>query len=261
MSTEIIILGCGDSMGTPRAGNDWGKCDPTNTKNARTRPSIWIKSETTSIIVDTGPDFRAQTVRENIKNIDAILYTHAHADHVSGLDDIRPYFFRRDKKRIPIYLDQASFHEMKARFRYIFEGGGDIYPPLVDANIWNEHDFFAPQKIGDIEFIPYKQQHGDIESIGFRCGNVAYSTDMVNLPDASIDVIKNVPVWIVDGANWHWDKLISHCNLDRIYELQTRIQAQKIYLTHLKNDTDYDHLRSILPDFIEPAFDGLRLSC
>lgn len=261
MITTLTILGCGDSMGTPRAGGDWGKCNPQNTKNSRTRPSIWVKSDSTSIVVDTGADFRIQSNRENIMMIDGILYTHMHADHVSGIDDIRPYFFRRQKKRMPIFMNAPTFDELYTRYKYIFDGGGDIYPALVDAKIWKNEDFGKVQIIGDIEFIPFEQNHGDVISIGYRFGDVAYSTDMVNLSDQSISVIKNVKTWIVDGANWHWNELISHCNLDRIYELQDKVKAQKIYLTHLKNDTEYDHLKSILPDFIEPAYDGLTLPC
>jgi phosphoribosyl 1,2-cyclic phosphate phosphodiesterase len=262
MKATVTILGSGCSAGTPRIGGDWGNCDPTNPKNYRTRPSIAVRSETTSIIVDTGPDFREQATRENIMNLDAVLYTHSHSDHVNGMDDIRSYYFRRGKNPVPLYMDQETYEEIIVRFEYIFYSKYPIYPPTGAAKIWNNSDFNARHNIGDIEFDLFHQDHGNIKSCGFRFGNVGYSTDMIGFSDhGGVDSLRDVPVWIVDGANWNFNEVICHPNIDRLKYLQDLIRPQKMYLTHLKNDADYEILKSILPYGMEPAYDGLSFEC
>lgn len=261
-NTELIVLGSGCSAGTPRAGNDWGNCDPKNPKNFRTRPSIAIQSETTCIIVDTGADFRFQTIRENIKKIDAVLYTHRHSDHVNGMDDLRSYFFRRGKTPVPIYCDEETYNELATRFKYTMESKEIIYPPTITPHIWTDSDFNKTHCIGDIEFSLFKQDHTTMNSCGFRFGNVGYSTDMVDLiGDEAVSILRDVPIWIIDGANWKEENLFCHPNIDQLKKLQDKICPGKMYLNHLKNDADYEILKSILPEGMEPLYDGLRFTC
>lgn len=262
--TELVILGSGCSSGTPRAGNDWGACDPHNPKNIRYRPSVWVKSNTTSIVVDTGPDFRFQCNREEIDQIDAVLYTHRHSDHVNGMDDLRPYFWRRGRTRLPLYMDKPTYQELIQRFSYIFESTDPLYPAIGEAKIWDSSDFDQTHKIGDIEFQIFAQDHSTMNSCGFRFGRVAYSTDMIDIvSERAVEILRDVPVWIIDGANWKWndDQMMCHPTLGQLKRLQDKICPQKIFLTHLKNDSDYQSLKEVLPEGMEPAYDGLSFSC
>ena len=258
MQAELTILGCGDSAGTPRIGNNWGKCDPAEPKNMRTRPSICVRSEGTTLVVDTGPDFRNQINRENIESVSAILYTHAHGDHVNGMDDLRPWF-DRTKVQIPIYLMQETLDDLMFRFNYIFKQKSPLYPPIVETHVWNENQYGVSQQIGDIFFIPFLQDHGFQKTLGFRFGDTAYSTDVIRLDKAAIDTLKGIKTWVVDGANLNWDTPVVHMNLQTILNINEMIGAEKIYLTHLKNDLDYKTMVDSLPPNIEPAYDGLKL--
>jgi phosphoribosyl 1,2-cyclic phosphate phosphodiesterase len=178
------------------------------------------------------------------------------------MDDIRSYYFRRGKNPVPLYMDQETYEEIIVRFEYIFYSKYPIYPPTGAAKIWNNSDFNARHNIGDIEFDLFHQDHGNIKSCGFRFGNVGYSTDMIGFSDhGGVDSLRDVPVWIVDGANWNFNEVICHPNIDRLKYLQDLIRPQKMYLTHLKNDADYEILKSILPYGMEPAYDGLSFEC
>ena len=259
MQAELIVLGCGDSRGTPRVGNDWGKCDPSEPKNMRSRPSICIRTETTTVVVDSGPDFKLQINREDIRKVDAVLYTHAHSDHVNGMDDLKP-FYDKSRKRVPIYVTPETLSEMKKRFNYIFEEKNPIYPVMVEEHLLLPEHYGTPSLIGDIPFIPFSQDHGLIESLGYRFGDVAYSTDLINLDDKAIDTLKGIKTWLVDGANLYIERPIIHFNLKQILHFNERIGAEKIYLVHIKNDLDYQTLVKDLPDHIRPAYDGMKLT-
>lgn len=259
MQAELIILGCGDSAGTPRIGNNWGNCDPAEPKNIRTRASVCVKTETTTLIVDTGPDFKHQFNREKLSRLDAVIYTHAHGDHVNGMDDLRPWH-DRDKQRIPVYLQEETLNDLNFRFNYIFRQKTPLYPPIVDTHIWDETHFGQPQKIGDIEFTPFQQDHGFMNTLGLRFGNVAYSTDVIDFDDKALAVLKGVHTWIVDGANLYIKKPLVHMSLERILAFNEKIGAKQIYLTHMKNDLDYQTLIQTLPQGVAPAYDGLKLA-
>lgn len=258
MQAELIILGCGDSAGTPRIGNNWGKCDPSEPKNIRTRASICIRSKATTLIVDTGPDFKHQFNREKLDHLDAVIYTHAHGDHVNGMDDLRPWHDRY-KQRIPVYLQKETLDDLNFRFNYIFRQKTPLYPPIVDTHIWEGEDFGQQKKIGDITFIPFQQDHGYMKTLGLRFGNVAYSTDVINFDEKALDILKGVDTWIVDGANLYIKNPVVHMSLERIQKFNENIGARQIYLTHMKNDLDYKTLIETLPQGIAPAYDGLKI--
>ena len=208
---RITILGCGDSAGVPRIGGDWGACDPANSKNRRTRASIMVQSETTTLVIDTGPDFCAQLTREGIQKVNALLYTHAHSDHVAGMDDVKILSATAGGK-IPVYADAITVKEVQRRFGYLFEQTSEFYPAVVEARVLAESSMGQSQRIGDIDVIPFVQDHGQgNRSLGFRFGDVGYSTDMRGLDEAALSVLKGVRVWIADCADYSR----GHGTLDR----------------------------------------------
>ena len=253
---KITVLGCGASAGVPSIGNHWGSCDPAEPKNRRRRPSILIQTKSTTILVDTGPDFRDQMNMFDIKGLDAVLYTHAHGDHVAGMDDLRPYRLR-NKRLIDIYGMPETLKELRHRFDYMFTQKADIYPQIVrphDIDL-QKHDRLL--KIGDIEVMPYEQDHGTCQSLGFRFDTFGYSTDMIDLDEASIEALRGIDIWLVDGAGYKMNDNQVHASLTKIYALNEKIGASKVYLTHMTPQMDYATLLRELPAGYEPAYDGL----
>lgn len=256
---KITVLGCGDSAGVPRIGGDWGNCDASNPKNRRTRPSIMVQSSTTTIVVDTGPDFGLQLTRENIQKIDAVLYTHDHADHITGIDELRIIQGRVGHK-IPIYLDDLTHRILSERYAYIFTQTSKYYPEVVEPNIFKDSNFGQVCRIGDIDFIPFQQDHGQGNlSLGFRFGDFAYSTDMCDLDDKALSVLKGVKIWIADCADFAQGHGTLHADFPTVQRLNESVGAEKVYLTHLKMFYDYNVMASELPDGYSPAFDGMKI--
>ncbi len=256
----ITILGCGDGAGVPRVGNVWGNCDPNEPRNIRSRPSIAIQRGATNLIVDTGVDFSHQLTRAEIKEITAILYTHSHSDHVNGIDDIR-FVAGRMKQKIPVYADQQTYDELYLRFRYIFEQISPYYPAVVDVHRLDDGAFGTLHQIGDITYVPFLQDHGQGgRSLGFRFGDVGYSTDMANLDEKALTALKGIKVWIADCADFHTpDHYLFHSNLPNVQRLNEIIGAETVYLTHLRHLHDYGTMMKTCPTGYYPAYDGLRI--
>lgn len=260
MTGTLTILGCGDSGGVPRVGNNWGKCDPENPKNRRTRPCIAVQNKDTTVIVDSGVDFSSQLSREKIKTISAILYTHSHSDHVNGIDDLR-YLYLKEKKRVALYADDFTYKELLPRFEYIFKQKSEFYPSVVEYNELKDEDFGTEHHIDDVTFVPFLQEHGPgVRSLGFRFGDVGYSTDMVNLDDAAIKTLQGVKVWIADCSDYHRTECIFHSNLETLQRLNAKIGADKVLFTHLRHLHDYETLKRECPEGYQPAYDGMKIS-
>jgi phosphoribosyl 1,2-cyclic phosphate phosphodiesterase len=259
MTLKITILGCGNSAGVPSIGNHWGNCDPAEPKNRRLRPSIAVQSATTTLVVDTGPDFREQMNQENIQMLDAVLYTHPHGDHICGIDDLR-ILRMRHKKLIDVYGDRATLGEMEERFNYMFIERTALYPQALVPHVIEPSQFGQTISVGDIHFIPYEQDHGTCKTLGFRFGNLAYSTDMVNLDDRAIAILQGIETWIVDAAGYKMEKNMVHITLRQLYDLNKRVGAIQIYLTHMSPAMDYQTLCKELPAGYAPAYDGLVLN-
>lgn len=258
---RATIMGCGASPGVPRIGNDWGACDPHEPKNRRTRCSLLIErinddGERTTVLVDTGPDMRTQLLAADVRHVDAVLYTHSHADHLHGIDDLRA-FWLNSKKLIDIYADAPTFVRLEEAFGYCFRSPeGSFYPPIL-----KRHSITAGEPLtvdgagGQVKVLPFLQVHGDIDSLGFRVGPLAYSCDISDLPDRSAAVLVDLDVWIVDALRYREHP--SHFNVEQSLVWIDRIQPSRAILTHLHSDLDYRRLKGELPPHVEPAYDGL----
>lgn len=249
----LTILGCGGSTAVPTIGNRWGQCDPDEPKNRRLRPSALVKTADTSVLIDTGPDLRQQFNRVGQDDLDAVLYTHAHADHINGLDELRPLsLFNR--RVFELYGNEATLSEIERRFDYMFTGSPDgFYKPHVVSKTIN-----GPFSVGDIDIQPIEQQHGNLTSIGYRFGNVAYSTDVSDLDDAALAALEGLDTWIIDAGNsFVEDRSPVHANVQQIEEWGRMIKPRMTYLTHLTLFMDYRTCIGRLPENIVPAHDGL----
>ncbi|NDC56126.1 MAG: MBL fold metallo-hydrolase [Alphaproteobacteria bacterium] len=249
---KITVLGCGGSGGVPLIGNQWGHADPNNPKNYRTRPSIFIQEGQTSVLIDTTPDMRQQLLRENITRVTHVLFTHAHADHTNGFDDIRSLNHLL-KAKIPIYADEETGAELASRFAYAFQAPRDdgFYQPSVVLNNFSEE----PLKIGELTFIPIKQDHGYSTSWGFRVGDFAYNTDVKNFSDESLSALEGVKVWIVDALRE--EPHMTHSHLKQTLRWIRHLSPQQAYLTHMNHTVDFDEYHKKTPENVCPAWDGL----
>ena len=251
---QITILGCGAAVGVPVNALGWGKCFPENPKNHRLRSSVFIEIDGTHILIDSGPDFRQQVLTHHIQRIDAVLYTHAHADHINGINDLA-YFSSLQKGLIPIYSDAKTLNALKKSFSYAFhlkKGGHPLHKPFLTPIIIQKAFY-----IHEIKIIPFVQDHGPITSLGFRIGDFAYSTDVVGLDDAAFSTLEGVNTWVVDCLRETPNP--SHAHLPLTLSWIERVRPRKAYLTHMNFETDYEEILKKLPLHVEPAYDGLKL--
>ena len=263
MTLRVHILGCGSSAGVPRPNGDWGKCDPLEPRNRRLRCSILVERETngdtTRVLIDTTPDLRAQMLQADVTAIDAVLFTHDHADHTHGIDDLRVFAYA-NKARVPVYMDDVTRQAMETRFAYCFRTPeGSSYPPILKLH---RLEPLEPITItgagGDIEFIPFLQIHGDVMSLGFRFGRgTVYSPDISGMPEESMHLLDNLDLWIVDALRPVFHP--SHFSQSDALEWIEKVGARKAILTHLHIDMDYRTLERDLPDHVRPAYDGMVL--
>ncbi|WCL52875.1 MBL fold metallo-hydrolase [Gimibacter soli] len=245
---KLTILGCGTSGGVPRLPEYWGKCDPSEPRNRRRRSSILIEEAGTTLLVDTTPDLRQQMLDAGVHKLDAVFYTHDHADHTHGIDDLRG-FFQATREKVPVYGDAFTLEVLKARFDYIFRQKGD-YPAIAKAHVMN-----GPVKVGPITMIPFEQGHGDGISYGFRFGDMAYSTDLNVMPESAFEALEGVKVWVVDALRP--EPHPTHTHLAQTLEWIERVKPARAILTHMTWDMDYQTLKASLPAGIEPAYDGM----
>jgi phosphoribosyl 1,2-cyclic phosphate phosphodiesterase len=262
MSLTFTILGCGSSSGVPRVGSGWGACDPNNPKNRRRRCSLLVErhgpSGVTRVLVDTSPDLREQLLDAEVTHIDGVLFTHEHADHTHGIDDLRALALHQ-RKRIDVHLDARTSESLRQRFGYCFvTPAGSSYPPIL-----REHRLEPGLPVsvegagGAITALPILQNHGDIVSLGFRFGGLAYSCDLNGLPPDSVAALAELDTWIVDALR-HTSHP-SHWSLSETLDWIARIRPRRAILTNMHVDLDYEALRAKLPGHVEPAYDGMRV--
>lgn len=258
------ILGCGSSPGNPRIGNDWGRCDPHEPRNRRRRTSLLVTRRApdgaaTRVLIDTGPDLREQMLDARVEWVDAVLISHAHADHIHGIDDLRAFVLNR-RHLVDVWTDETTSKRLHAAFGYCFvTPPGSSYPPIL-----NEHRFEAGHTLtingegGPIAVLPFRQTHGDIDSYGFRIGSVAYSTDVSAFPDESLPHLAKLDLWILDALRWKSHP--SHLSVDEAVSWIRRKKPAHACLVHLHNDVDYKALAEYLPPGVEPGWDGLEFT-
>jgi phosphoribosyl 1,2-cyclic phosphate phosphodiesterase len=263
MTISLTILGCGSSGGVPRIGGDWGKCDAANPKNRRRRCSVLLTRHgaggKTRVLIDTSPDMRDQMIDATVPHIDGVLYTHEHADHTHGIDELRAFFLRQ-RKKVPVWADQATGELLMSRFSYCFyTSPGSDYPPILDL-----YRIVAGEPVtvggagGEITALPMRLHHGNIEALGFRIGDTAYTPDLNGIPDESLEALAGLDLWIVDALKRTPHP--SHFHLDKTLEWIDRLRPKRAILTNMHIDLDFDTLRRELPAHVEPAHDGLTLT-
>ena len=260
---EFTILGCGSSGGVPRPDGDWGACDPAEPKNRRRRCSLLVRrkgedvARETTIVVDTSPDLREQAIDAKVRRIDAVLFTHDHADQAHGIDDLRAFFLRQ-RARIPTHMDAETFASLSNRFGYIFEPA-NAYPSICEPHVIPDHgvSWQVRGPSGAIPVVTFDQDHGNIRSVGYRFGDVAYSPDVRAIPEASFAALEGLDLWIVDALRFTPHP--THAHLERTLGWIERVKPRRAVLTNLHIDMDYNYLRRQLPAGVEPAYDGMVL--
>jgi phosphoribosyl 1,2-cyclic phosphate phosphodiesterase len=259
---RFTILGCSSSPGVPRLNGDWGACDPANPRNRRLRASFLIEQIApdggrTVVVVDTGPDFREQMIAAQVQQVDAVLYTHAHADHVHGIDDLRGYFIMQHR-RIPIYADTVTMERIRQGFGYCLETPeGGNYPPIVLPRVIENLDdpIVIDGAGGRISILAHRQQHGEIESLGFRIGNIAYCTDVSDFPAESVAKLSGLDVLIIDTLQYRYHP--SHLSLEQALSWIEGFSPKRAILTHMHIPLDYETVMKETPEHVEPGYDGL----
>lgn len=254
MGLGAILLGCGTSSGVPRIGGDWGDCDPADPRNLRTRASLLVRSDTTTILIDTGPDMRLQLLAAGIGAIDAVIWTHEHADHTHGIDDLRQLFHARGTP-VPGYGRAETLEVLEKRFAYVFSGRYN-YPPSAQALLLADE-----MRIGDIDVRVVDQPHGSITSAGllFEHGgkSIGYSTDFNVFTSEMETLFKRADIWVVDGLRRKPHP--THPHLALTLDAIARVQPRRAILTHMDQSMDYATVAVELPEGVEPGYDGLEL--
>jgi len=252
---KVTILGCGGSGGVPLIGDHWGACNPNNPKNRRLRVSILVEEAGTAILVDTSPDLRQQALTVGLKSLDAVLFTHAHADHLNGIDDLRP-INRLIGRPLDVYGSPETIAEIRDRFGYVMApinpGFGFYKPCLVP------HEVTEPFQIGSLAVTPFEQDHGFSKTTGYRIGGMAYSTDVLDLPESAFPALEGLKLWIVDCLRFKPHE--THAHLDKTLAWIERVRPERAILTHMNHDVDYDELAARCPANVEPAFDGMTIT-
>ena len=261
----IEILGCGSSGGVPRPAQGWGACDPDNPRNRRRRCSILVRQRAeageTMVLVDTSPDLREQLLSADIRRLDGVIFTHEHADHTHGIDDLRPVVIH-NRRLIETYLDEPTALVLKQRFGYCFQTPpGSEYPPLLKENRIRSGEGFAVAGAGGaVTCLPFNLTDGSIDALGLRFGNIAYTPDVNAIPASSVEFLEGLDCWIIDALRLTPHP--SHFMLSEALEWIARMKPKRAVLTNLHTDLDYAYLERAVPPGIQAAFDGMIIeSC
>ncbi len=256
---KITVLGTGTSVGIPALGKlGWGKCDPSNPKNKRQRCSLLVQNKDTNILIDAGPDIKNQLIEHNIQKLDAVFITHQHSDHISGLDELRPFYFYNNDK-IKIYTNKETSLFLLERFNYLFDkspSSQSYFKPPLEMHII---DYFEEILINDVFIKTIKQNHGAIDTLGFIFNNnFAYCTDVVSFPKQSFDNLVNLKVLIITGLREA--PHMAHAHFDLTFKWISNLKPEVAYLTHLSPESDHEVVTKLCPPGVWPAYDGLVIN-
>jgi len=260
MSTRFTLLGTASSAGVPRLGPVWGNCDPNNPRNRRRRCALLVERRrgngSTTVLVDTPPDLREQLLDAGVGTLDGVLFTHDHADHTHGIDDLRGVFFNT-KRRVQVWADAATRKTLESRFEYCFrQRPGSAYPAILEA-----HDITPPAPVriegrgGTLEAVPVLHEHGEILSLGFRFGNVLYSPDICGVPEGAMPLVQGLDLWIIDALRPVTHS--SHFSVQQALDWIARVGAKRGILTHMTVELDYETLSRKVPPNVEVGYDGM----
>ncbi len=254
---KVTILGCGAAPGVPSVSSGWGRCDPANPKNRRRRASILVEEQGTTVLVDCSPDLRDQLLDANVRRLDGVLFTHAHADHIHGLDELREVN-RVMRAPIPVYGTAETMKILEHRFAYAFQGipeGKPIFRPWLIPHVIEPGQEIA---IGPVRARGFPQDHGYSTTLGYRFADVAYSTDLLGLPPESKDLIRGAKLWVVGALQEAPHP--THANLEQVLAWVREVKPARTVITHMSNDLDYDTMVAhLLPAGVTPGFDGLSV--
>ena len=253
---RVTILGCGTSAGVPRVGGpggkgEWGAANPSDPRNRRSRCSILVQDQGKTVLIDTSPDVRSQLLAAEAERIDAVIWTHDHADQCHGIDDLRPFALRQGQ--IESWSDERTYGVLSRRFGYCFHAEGNgFYNPIYRHTVIS-----GPFQAAGLPVVPFLQDHGTIPSLGFRFGAVGYANDVVMLPEASLKALEGVEVLIVDAMRYRPHP--THAHLDRALEWIDRLKPRRAFLTNLHVDMDYAEVDRTTPSHVTPCHDGLQI--
>ena len=252
---KVTILGAGPSSGIPTIHDGWGDCDPENPRNRRLRPSILVENGGTAVLVDTSPDLRQQLLNAGVKRLDAVLFTHGHADHLHGIDDLRG-INKAMNAALDVYCDAETLNIINMRFEYTvtpLAPGADIYyKPVLNIHEISPGNGFS---VNGLEIMSFDQDHGFSRTLGFCFGSIAYSTDVLELPDEAFEALDGVHTWII--GVFSLKEHLTHTHVDKALEWIERVKPSRAILTHLGPSIDYATLNDYVPDGVEAAYDGM----
>ena len=253
MKAVLTVLGSGTSMGVPTIGCSCAVCRSSDPKDRRTRPSVLIEYSGRAVLIDTTPDFREQAIRENITHLDAVLYTHSHADHILGIDDLRPLSFRHRPGKLPLYASPEVAEFLRNMFRYIFDADykfGGL--PQVELRTLN-----GALELFGAEFVPVRVIHGETEIYGFRFGSAAYLTDHSEIPEASFEQLQGLDILFLDALRYKPHP--THSTVENSLKIAERLRPKRTFFTHICHDLPHRETNASLPENVQLAYDGLKL--
>jgi len=252
MRVELTVLGSGTSLGVPTIGCPCRVCLSSDPRDKRTRPSILLRYNGHAVVIDTGPDFRFQAIRAGLDRLDAVLYTHGHADHVLGLDDTRAFTLNTNKT-IPIYANQSALRGIRRIFQYAFDG----YAPFGGVPSIEDHLITGPLELFGLEFVPVQVLHGRLEVLGFRFGPVAYLTDYSQVPESSYELLRGVEIVFLDALR-HEPHPAHMTVAEALVEVE-RIRPKQAFFTHIAHDLGHQETNASLPEHVRLCYDGMQL--
>jgi len=253
MQATLTVLGSGTSVGVPTIGCDCAVCRSVDPRDRRTRPSVMIGFNGRNVVIDTTPDFRAQALRENVKQLDAVLYTHTHADHILGIDDLRPLSYEHIPGKLPLYAAPPACEFLRNMFRYIFETSykfGGL--PQVEL-----HAIDGPVELFGARFEPLTVIHGDTPILGFRFGSAAYLTDHSDVPAETMEKLQGLDVLFLDALRYKPHP--THSTIERSLKIVEEVQPKRAFFTHICHDLAHEATDAALPPRVRLAFDGMKL--